>query len=105
MKFLRVLKVLVLAGFGTVAALALPILLSAIAPLTPTLSKVAAVVNPLLIATTFAQTAPTTIAEMSTEVSTFATSVMPAWTMYVVFVLIAAIVVWLISRFIRSMKH
>ena len=105
MRFLKLLKPVAFAAIGLVTAFALPIFLSAIAPLAPVAAKVAAVVNPLLIAVTFAQTAPETIAEMSTEVASFATSVMPAWTMYVVFVLIAAIVVWLISRFIRSMKH
>jgi len=53
---------------------------------------------------TFAQTAPQTIAEMSSEVSGFATDIMPAWLVYVVFALIASLGIWLISRAIRGMK-
>jgi disulfide bond formation protein DsbB len=102
-KLLRLAIPVICAISLLLAVLFVPVLLSA--STNPQVERVAQYVNPLLVAYTYAQTAPQTIAEMSTEVDTFATTVMPAWTLYVVFVLIAAIVVWLISRFIRSMKH
>lgn len=90
-------------GFLALAlALVAPILAQtpAVVRALPTLAK-----NGVLISWTFAQTAPATIDEMGTAVTGFATQLVPGWLMYVVFVLIAALAIWLISRALRSMKH
>jgi glucan phosphoethanolaminetransferase (alkaline phosphatase superfamily) len=97
------LSVAVFAGFfALLLALAVPIFNQVV--LTP-VSRLAAVADPLLIAYTFAQTAPETIAEMSTEVTGFANTLMPSWLIYVVFALIAALGIWLIQRAISGMKR
>lgn len=83
------------------AAMAVPVLFQKVSTFVPALAQY----NPLLIGYTFAQTAPSTIAEMSTEVTGFANTLMPAWLVYVVFALIAAMGIWLISRAIGSMKR
>jgi hypothetical protein len=57
-----------------------------------------------LIQATYAQTGPATIGEMTTEVTGFATTLMPNWLVYVVFALIAGVGIWLIGRAIRAMK-
>ena len=66
--------------------------------------KTAQAHNWLLIQATYAQTAPESISEMSSEVTGFANTLMPAWLVYVVFALIAALGIWLIGRAIRAMK-
>lgn len=100
-KALRLLAPLVLGCALLMGAIALPALTNA-----PVVSATAGQVifAPWQVQFTYAQTGPTTISEMSTEVSTFATTVMPYWTTYVVGALIFALAAWLIGRFIRAMK-
>jgi len=91
-------------GLGIVAlatALSFPVLFANVSTYVPSLAQY----NPLLIAYTYAQTAPETIAEMSTEVTGFADTLMPAWLVYVVFVLVAALGIWIIARAISGMKR
>jgi hypothetical protein len=86
---------------GLLAALSFPVLMQQVSEYVPQLANV----NPMLIAYTFAQTAPQSIGEMTTEVSGFATTIMPAWLVYVVFALVAAMGIWLIGRAVGSMKR
>ena len=96
------LIVAVFSGFFTLAlVLAVPVFNQVVSPVLPTLAKF----DPYLVAVTYAQTAPQTISEMSTEVTGFATTLMPAWLVYVVFALIAAFGIWIISRAIAGMKR
>jgi hypothetical protein len=101
---MRLVKLLSAIGGSLVSlasALAFPVLFAQVSTYVPQLTAY----NPLLIAYTFAQTAPTTIAEMTTEVTTFADTIMPSWLVYVVFALVAAVAIWLIGRAIHSMKR
>lgn len=84
-----------------ILALVLPVLLKTASVVLPAAGRV----SDWMIQATFAQTAPQSIAEMSTEVTGFANTIMPAWLVYVVFALIAALGIWIISRSVSSMKR
>lgn len=99
-KSLKVLSALVGGMVSLMSALVMPVLAQKAATVAPALAKV----QDYLIQSTFAQTAPSTISEMSSEVSTMATTIMPGWTMYAIFGLIAALAIWIIARAIRGMK-
>jgi len=101
-KFLKLALPLVLGLSVAVVAISIPVLSNAV-PVAH-LSPVARILSPWSIQATYAQTGPTTITEMSDEVSTFAGTVMPYWTTYVVAALIFSLSAWLIGRFIRAMK-
>lgn len=108
MKLNRIVKKLALpfvAGFGSFGAFLLAMVALSEGVIN-TLGVEAAqrLIDPSLIAYTFAQTAPQTIAEMTTEVTGFATTLIPAWLIYVVFALVAALGIWLIGRAVRAMK-
>jgi hypothetical protein len=101
MKIAKLVSAVGGAFLALLGALAFPVIFAQVSSYVPQLSAY----NPLLIAYTHAQTAPSTIAEMTTEVTTFANSIMPSWLVYVVFALIAAMGIWLIGRAIHSMKR
>lgn len=104
-KILKVLQPVGIALGAIFALLVAPIALGAASVKAPMLAASVKVVDHMLIAYTFAQTAPSTVAEMTTEVTGFANTLMPSWLVYVVFALIAAISIWLIGRAIGAMKR
>jgi len=82
-------------------ALALPVAFGQISVYVPTLAKY----NPLLIAVTFAQTAPSTLPEITAAVTDNATSFLPGYQLYAVFGLLVVFGIFLIVRLISGLRR
>lgn len=89
-----------LALFGVV--MAMPVVNQSMMSLDGSIGETAAQIQPWLIDATKAQTA--TVASIASDVDTTLTAWVPDYKTYIVFAIIAALALWLLSRAIRSGK-